>query len=91
MPRQKRKYMQPAPLAEAPTPAVPVSITPAFLNVKQASDYFGVTTWSVRRLISTGKLRSKLFGKRLLIKRVDLDSLWESEPAFTGMKRKKAA
>lgn len=86
MPRLKKKWMQPV-VKTAPTPAVPVSIVPGFLNVKQASDYFGVTTWSVRRLISTGKLRSKLFGKRLLIKRADIDALWESEPAYTGKKR----
>jgi len=90
MPRVKKKWMQPV-VKTAPTPAVPVSVTPAFLNLKQASDYFGITTWSIRRLIKTGKLRSKLFGKRLLVKRADIDSLWESEAVFTGMKRKKAA
>ena len=79
--------MQLAPLAKAPTPAVPVSITPAFLNIEQAAAYFGSTSWSIRRLIKTGKLRSKLFGKRLLIKRADVDALWESEPAYAGKKR----
>ena len=90
MPRLKRKWMEPV-VKTAPTPAVPVSITPAFLNIEQAAGYFGVTTWSVRRLISKGKLRSKLFGKRLLIKRTDIHALWESEPAFTGKKKEKAA
>jgi len=86
MPRLKKKWMQTI-VKAAPTPVVPVSITPAFLNVKQASDYFGVTTWTIRRLISTGKLRSKLFGKRLLMKRADIDALWENEAVFEGKKR----
>jgi excisionase family DNA binding protein len=90
MPRLKKKWLQSA-LTEKITVVPETKITPAFLNIEQAAQYFGVTTWTIRRLITTGNLRSKLFGKRLLIKRTDIDALWESEPAFTGMKRKKAA
>jgi len=87
MPRLKKKWLQAAVEIPAPTP---ISITPSFLNIEQAATYFGVTTWAVRRLISAGKLRSKLFGKRLLIKRTDIDALWESEAVFEGKKKKAA-
>jgi len=36
---------------------------------KPQSDYFGLTTWTVRRLVSTGKLAAKQIGKRFTIKR----------------------
>ncbi len=78
MPRLKKKWMQP--VVEATTPA-PVAIAPAFLNIEQAATYFGVTTWTIRRLVSTGKLAAKQIGKRFTIKRTDLDRLWESEKA----------
>jgi len=86
MPRLKKKWLQPA-LTEKLTVVHETKITPAFLNIEQAAQYFGVTTWTIRRLITTGKLLSKLFGKRLLIKRTDIDALWESDAVFTGKKR----
>ncbi len=75
MPRLKKKWLQPA--APVTKSAVPeVKINPEYLNIEQAASYFGVTTWTIRRLISSGKLRAKQFGKRFIIKRSDIDALW---------------
>jgi excisionase family DNA binding protein len=81
----KKKWMQP--VVEAAVPVPSISITPAFLNVEQAAGYFGVTTWTIRRLISTGKLVAKQIGKRFIVKRSDLDVLWENEAVFGGKKK----
>ena len=81
--------MQPA-VKAVPT-ATPAPIMPAFLSVEhEAGAYLGVTEWTIRRLIKTGKLVAKKVGRRLIVKRADLDALWESEPVFTGMKNKVA-
>jgi excisionase family DNA binding protein len=86
MPRLKKKYMQS--IAKAvPTPTS-APVTPAFLSVEhEAGAYLGVTEWTVRRLIKTGKLIAKKIGRRLIVKRTDLDDLWENETAFMGKKK----
>ncbi len=56
-------------------------IAPAFLNIEQAAQYFGVTTWTIRRLISSKELAAKQFGKRFIIKRSDIDALWDKAEA----------
>ena len=77
MPRLKKKYLTPE---IAPAPAI--SITPAYLSVEhEAGKYLGVTEWTVRRLIKLGKLPAKKIGRRLIVKRADLDRVWETEPA----------
>jgi len=76
MPRLKKKYMQPA-VQAVPTPTS-VPFTPAFLSVEhEAGAYLGVTEWTIRRLIKSGKLTAKKIGRRLIVKRADLDALWE--------------
>lgn len=83
MPRLKKKYQQSAreqAVRESPASAS-ISIAPAFLSVEQAATYFAVTTWTIRRLISTGKLTAKQIGKRFIIRRADLDALWVNEKA----------
>jgi excisionase family DNA binding protein len=58
-------------------------ITPAFLNIQQAASYFGVTTWTIRRLIENKELACAKIGKRFIIKREDLDedldNVWEKK------------
>lgn len=85
MPRLKKKYTQH--LQVVPAPAIAVSVLPTFLSVEhEAGAYLGVTEWTIRRLIKSGKLTAKKIGRRLIVKRGDLDALWESEPSFTGKK-----
>ena len=80
MPRTKNKWLQPAPAEKLPVSSE-TKITPAFLNIEQAASYFGVTTWTIRRLISSKKLAAKQFGKRFIIKRNDIDALWDKAEA----------
>lgn len=85
MPRLKKKYTQYPQIVR--TPAIPVSVIPTFLSVEhEAGAYLGVTEWTIRRLIKTKKLVAKKIGRRLIVKRADLDTLWESEPDFEGKK-----
>ena len=78
MPPLKKKWRQPVEISAPSVPAVPFT-PPTFLSVEQAATDFGVTTWTIRRLISAGRLKAKRFGKRFTIKRADLHALWESE------------
>jgi excisionase family DNA binding protein len=85
MPRLKKKWTQSANIVLPPP--IPVFVPPAFLSVEhEAGMYLGVTEWTIRRLIKTGKLAAKKIGRRLIVKRADLDALWESEPTFVGKK-----
>jgi excisionase family DNA binding protein len=83
MPRLKKKWTSAVSAPVVP----PVSVTPAFLGVEQAAVYLSVTTWTVRRLIKT-RLAAKKIGRRLIVKRADLDLLWESEPVFAGKRQR---
>jgi excisionase family DNA binding protein len=91
MPVLKKKWRTPAPVAPALAPSI--SITPAFLSVEhEAGKYLGVSEWTIRRLIKLGKLPAKKIGRRLIVKRSDLDAVWECEPVFSsGKKKTKAA
>jgi excisionase family DNA binding protein len=85
MPRLKKKYTQPPEIVPV---IAPVSVIPIFLSVEhEAGKYLGVTEWTIRRLIKTKKLVAKRIGRRLIVKRADLDALWESEPVFAGKKK----
>jgi len=79
MPRLKKKWIQPTPITEK-LPAVPEkNITPACLNIQQAALYLGVTTWTIRRLIDNKELSCAKIGKRFIVKREDLDNIWEKK------------
>jgi excisionase family DNA binding protein len=65
---------------------VPPWTKPSASVEHDAGKYLGVTEWTIRRLIKTGKLVSKKIGRRLIVKRADLDALWEGEPTFAGKK-----
>lgn len=57
---------------------------PALLTVEQAATYLGASTvWAVRRLISLGKLSSVKVGKRMNIRRSELDRFIESRETRT--------
>jgi len=79
MPRLKEKWIQPTPITEK-FPAVPEkNITPAFLNIQQAALYFGATTWTIRRWIDNKELACAKIGKRFIVKREDIDNIWEKK------------
>ena len=78
MPRPKKKWMQPAVMPTAPVGPV---VDQKYFNLQQAAVYMGVTVWTVRNFISTGKLVAKRMGKRFTVRREDIDSLWENQAA----------
>jgi|HubBroStandDraft_6_1064221.scaffolds.fasta_scaffold345137_2 excisionase family DNA binding protein len=85
MPRLKKKYTQPAEIVPI---IASVSVAPVFLSVEhEAGNYLGVTEWTIRRLIKTKNLVAKKIGRRLIVKRADLDALWDNEPAFAGKEK----
>ena len=52
------------------------------LNVKQAAEYFGCSTDTIRNRIEDGSLPAYRMGKRLIrIKRVDLEKLFRVIPS----------
>ncbi len=61
-----------------PVPVV-APITPQYLNIEQASAYLSVTTWTIRRLIDNKELSCAKIGKRFIVKREDLDNIWEKK------------
>jgi excisionase family DNA binding protein len=78
MPRFKNKWLEKEkePIAAIPVPFV-AAITPQYLNIEQASAYLGVTTWTIRRLIENKELACAKIGKRFIVKREELDKIWE--------------
>jgi excisionase family DNA binding protein len=80
MPRLKNKWLE---KEKEPIAAIPVSlvapITPQSLNIEQASVYLSVTTWTIRRLIDNKELSCAKIGKRFIVKREDLDNIWEKK------------
>ena len=80
MPRLKNKWLEKEkePVAAVPVPIV-APITPQYLNIEQASFYLSVTTWTIRRLIDNKELSCAKIGKRFIVKREDLDNIWEKK------------
>jgi excisionase family DNA binding protein len=80
MPRRKNKWLEkekePVAAIHLPVPVV-APITPQYLNIEQASAYLSVTTWTIRRLIDNKELSCAKIGKRFIVKREDLDNIWE--------------
>ena len=80
MPRLKSKWLE---KEKEPVATIPVSvvapITPQYLNIEQASAYLSVTTWTIRRLIDNKELSCAKIGKRFIVKREDLDNIWEKK------------
>jgi excisionase family DNA binding protein len=60
-------------MARASKQYIPL-VQPRLLNVKQAAAYLGATVWFVRTIAWEKKVRSVMFGNRLLFDRADLDS-----------------
>ena len=80
MPRLKNKWLEKEkePVVAVPVPVV-APITPQYLNIEQASAYLSVTTWTIRRLIDNKELSCAKIGKRFIVKREDLDNIWEKK------------
>ena len=52
--------------------------TKHWYSIKEAADYIGVTTYTVRRMIDRGELKARRFSKRVIrIKAYDLDRAGE--------------
>ncbi|MBO9703194.1 MAG: helix-turn-helix domain-containing protein [Sporocytophaga sp.] len=45
-----------------------------FLSIKEASSLIGASRWTISSLIKQGKLKSGKFGKRVIIRRSDIDN-----------------
>lgn len=52
----------------------PTPVEPRLLNVKAAAEYLGATVWFVRTIAWEKKIKSVMFGNRLLFPREELDS-----------------
>jgi excisionase family DNA binding protein len=75
MPALKKKYRtSAAPIA----PAIPATAAPGYMNVREAATYLSIAVFTIRELIADGKLRHVKLGKRFIVKREDLDQLWET-------------
>lgn len=48
--------------------------TPILLNVAQCAQLLGISHWTVRRLLSTGKLPGVRIGSRVLVRASDIDN-----------------
>jgi excisionase family DNA binding protein len=83
VPRPKKKYQNP--VLVFPQQPQPVqqqnTIAPRYLNIPQAAQYCSVTTWCIRRLISTGQIKAAKIGRRLTVDRLHLDELWQKRAA----------
>ncbi len=78
MPRLKKKWLEKEKQLVATIPvSVVAPITPQYLNIEQASAYLSVTTWTIRRLIDNKELSCAKIGKRFIVKREELDKIWE--------------
>ncbi|MBK8810469.1 MAG: excisionase family DNA-binding protein [Acidobacteria bacterium] len=49
-----------------------------FLSITDASDLVGVSRWTLSRAIKNGRLNAVRFGKRVILKRDDIDRLFPS-------------
>lgn len=47
-----------------------------FLSVSDASELLGVSRWTLSRAINDGRLSAVRFGKRIVIKRTEIDRLF---------------
>jgi excisionase family DNA binding protein len=52
----------------------------AFLTVKQAAEHSGLGSSTIRLLIRRRQLAAQKVGRRVLLKRIDLESFLESRP-----------
>jgi excisionase family DNA binding protein len=52
----------------------------AFLTIKQAAEVSGLSTSTMRRAIRKRQLRAQKVGRRVLVKRVDLEKFLEANP-----------
>src|SRR5215472_8413393 len=58
-----------------------VAIQPAFLSVKAAEVYSGLSGWTLRREVYAGRLRAVKFGSRLLIPKQAIDEFMGQLPS----------
>lgn len=47
-----------------------------FLNVMETCQLLGISRWTVSRAVNDGRLKAVRFGKRILIKRTEIDRLF---------------
>jgi excisionase family DNA binding protein len=49
-----------------------------FLSIKEVSKLLGASRWTISTMIKDGKLRSARFGKRVIIRRTDIEKVFNS-------------
>ena len=54
------------------------SINPRLISVAEAAVYFSVSHWTIRDLIASGELPAVRIGRRLLLKKEDVDQFIEA-------------
>ena len=50
-----------------------------FLNIKEITELLGVSRWTIYRMIKRGELKSKKFGRRVVIARKDIDNMFSED------------
>src|SRR5437588_692451 len=72
----EKKYIEPA-RAVVPI-STPAPCLPEFVNVQQAAKYLAVSVWAIRQLIVEGRITAKRIGKGFVMRRIDLDRVWQT-------------
>lgn len=49
-----------------------------YVSITEASELIGVSRWTIQRMIQSSKLPSAKFGRRTIIKRTDIDQLFQA-------------
>jgi excisionase family DNA binding protein len=74
MPKLKKKWQS---LESVAAPALTPISDREYFNLEQAASYLSVTVWTIRGLIAEGKLPYRKLGKRFIVKRSDIDTMWQ--------------
>jgi excisionase family DNA binding protein len=62
------------------------SIT-GLLSVREATDYLGISPWTVYSWTSQGRIPRTKIGRRTMFRRQDLDQMIEANTGFNGQRR----
>lgn len=73
--KRKRDEKIQAALNEKPDTFTPILKEKEYLSIKESSSLLGVSRWTIHRLIKNGLLPSKKLGRRVIIKKHDIEKL----------------
>lgn len=76
--RQRGKDIERSNIERAETLAAPIIKiqTKDYLSVDETAKLLGISRWTLGRAIQDNRLKAVRFGKRIIIKRTDVDSLF---------------